>query len=819
MKFPLPRMLFTHLFIVLLACFAEGPINAQDADLTAKYQWKPVKIGAGGWMRGLAVAPTGTAAYARGDVDEVYRWSSSARQWYPTKIFSAFPATYTGAPVNAGGGAIAIDPSNSNHVLVVFTLSGSADLNNFWGMNVFYSTDGAKTYQAANLSLSGSLSQETTGERLVIDPNNGNVAYLGPPGAGTGNGNPDGLQRSLDRGATWIQVAGTGLPVSTTSLRYEFQLPRIDGGSGTTMTGGQTASKIVYVAYIKHDETNNDNVIGGGVLKSTDGGNTWTDITGAVLEAGTSTVGFATIDTLGNLWIADEGNNNLYEWTRVGSTWTTSYPTYGGGGGIAVDPKNPRRMFAQGNSSISRSLNGGASWSDLGPMQFASDQTISWLDPASFRPQGHYVSVSGLYFDASGRLWAAGANDGIMTYTPRNSDTSTTWTSISEGIEEAVAEPSVIPPGANPVLTVEDETLFTIKDPDTYNAQHFPIDTWDDNNGLSDATDSSYSPNQPKDVVELSDNLDAGNPLVQSSEFSGYSTNGGETWNLFPSIVAGTHPCILYGGSIAVSARPAGHENDPAGADNLVWIPSNFNDFAVFGQGPAPFYSLDGGATWTQTASFNSAPGASQRTECPSSTSYTYMGFQWGPWIFVLSQHLLVADPVTPGTFYVDMTAGGFWKSTDGGVTWTQEAGTNAPDLPHHGTLAAVPGVSGDMWLVDGHEGATTHGLFYTRDGGKTFTRSPAFDYAWTLALGKPAPGQTYPAIYVDGLRHGDSKWGIFQSTDRGVIFNRIAYYPYGILDIPNTMTASWDVFGTVYIGFEGNTFYYGTYDLEADTP
>ena len=796
-------------------------MQAQDTDLTANYEWKPVQIGAGGWMRGLAVAPTGTAAYARGDVDQVYRWSSSAGKWYPTKISGAIPATYTGAPVNAGGGAIAIDPSNSNHVLVVFTLSGSADLNNFWGLNVFYSTDGAMTYQAANLSLSGSLSQETTGERLVIDPNNGNVAYLGPPGAGTGNGNPDGLQRSLDGGATWSQVAGTGLPVSTASVRYEFQLPRIDGGSGTTTTDSQTASKIVYVTYIKHDETNNDNVIGGGVLKSADGGNTWTDITGAVLESGSSTVGFATIDTLGNLWIADGANNNLYEWTRLGSAWTTSNPTYGGGGGIAVDPKNPQRIFAQGNSSISRSLNGGASWTDLGAMQFASNQTISWLDPSSFRPQGHYVSVSGLYFDASGTLWVAGANDGIMNYTPSNSDTSTTWTSISEGIEEAVAQPSVIPPGADPVLMVEDETLFTITDPDTYTAQHFPLNTWNGNNGLSDATDSSYAPNQPEYVVELSTNLAAGNPLLQSSEYSGYSTDGGTTWQVFPSIANGTHPCILYGGSIAVSARAAGHENDPAGADNLVWIPSNFNDFNIFGQGPAPFYSKDGGATWTQTASFNNASGAASVTSPCSSgpASYTYMGFQWGPWIFALSQHLLVADPVTPGTFYVHMTAGGFWKSTDGGVTWTQETATNAPGYPHHGTLAAVPGVSGDMWLVDGHEGATTHGLFHTLDGGNTFTQSPVFDYAWTLALGKAASGQTYPAIYVDGLYHGDANWGIFQSIDGGATFNRIANYPYGILDIPNAMTASWDVFGKVYIGFEGNTFYYGAYNDTVDAP
>jgi hypothetical protein len=32
-------------------------------------------------------------------------------------------------------------------------------------------------------------------------------------------------------------------------------------------------------------------------------------------------------------------------------------------------------------------------------------------------------------------------------------------------------------------------------------------------------------------------------------------------------------------------------------------------------------------------------------------------------------------------------------------------------------------------------------------------------------------------------------------------------------------MAASWDVFGTVYLGFVGNTFYYGTYDDTTDAP
>ncbi|MGC2618632.1 MAG: sialidase family protein, partial [Acidobacteriaceae bacterium] len=547
------------IFLTAVCAVSASSLRAQDTNLTAQYQWNPVQIGAGGWMRGMAVSPTDpTRRYARGDVDEVYRWDNTAQQWFPAKVSGAFPAGYTGAPMNGGGGAIAIDPQSPNHVLAVFTLNGSADIGNSWGLNVFSSTDGAKTWTAGSLNLSGNLSSETTGERIVIDPNNSNVAYLGPPGAGAGNGNPDGLQRSLDGGLTWTQVTGSGLPVSTSTTRYEFQLLRIDGGSGTASVNSQTASKIVYVTYITHNETNSDAVIGGGVLKSADGGNTWTDITGTVLSSGASTVGFATLDNFGNLWIADASNNNLYRYTRASATWTTSASPHGGNGGIAVDPTNAMRIFATGGSAMARSLNGGASWTDLGPLQFSSTQPIAWLRPSSFRPQGHYDSVSALYMDPAGVLWIACGNDGILTNTPNDTTDSIAnppiWTSSSEGIEEAVAEPSAIPPSGNPVLTVEDETLFTITDPSTYSAQHFPIDLWANNDGLSSATDSNYAPNQPQYVVEVSDNLSEGNTTALSSNFSGYSADGGNTWQVFPSIAAGTHPCVLYFGSIAVSA-------------------------------------------------------------------------------------------------------------------------------------------------------------------------------------------------------------------------------------------------------------------------
>jgi hypothetical protein len=828
-------------FLAIAAFFIPVVSFAQDQDLSANYTWAPVQIGAGGWMRGMAISPSDpTRMYARGDVENLYRWNNAAQTWVPTKLASAFPSSITAAPANAGAGAIAIDAGNPDHILVAYQLSVSSDLsatNQNINLNVYASWDGGVTFTPGNLSLGGSLSSQTSGERLAFDPNNGNIAYFGSPGA---QGAGDGLYKTKDGGKTWLQVSGGGYLANTATVRYESQLPRFAGGIGTVQVSGQTVSSTIYITYIKHDETNSDAVSGGGVIKSSDGGQTWTDVTDPaannICSSGQpqSQLCWATTDSLGNLWVTDgNSSNNIFKLSRAG-TWTTVATPSGGTGGIAVDPANPNRIFIDAGDVLQRSTNGGQSWTTLGShYTWSTTQPILWLNPSSFRPQGYFVSESGLYFDSLGNLWQPCGNDGVITTKPNDAtDTSSnppTWISKAEGIEEMETSAAAIPPGGIPVLGVADESEFTIPDPDTYTAEHYPISTWANGGyGLGMTQDIAYAPNAPNYVVAPNANDETSQGTQPQFQYASYSNDGGNTWNEFSSVVNGTHPCILYGGEIAVSARPSGQG---LGSDNIVWFPTNAGDpNAQFAQVPAPFYSKDGGATWTQTQAFNSVAGASTYTECPSNTSYTFLPVQMGNWLYILAEHQLIADPLTPATFYLKTTFGpngtsdgGFWKSTDGGVRWAETAGTTqVPTYTHWGRMAANPTASGDLWLVDGWQGAHSHGLFHTTDAGASFTRNSAFTYAWQVALGKAKPGESYPAIYVYGLLAGDPKWGIFQSVDGGTTFNRISYYPYGIFDIPYDMAASWDIFGTVYVGFGGNSFYYVQYnanDPQASAP
>jgi fibronectin type 3 domain-containing protein len=772
-------------------------LSAGAADLSGSYSWKPVKIGAGGFVRGMMVHPTNAnVRYARGDVDNIYRWDNTNSIWKPMKVSGCLPASVTAAPARAGGGAIAVDPSNANVVLCAFTFHRSADIqatNPDVPLNVYRSTNGGQTFVAGNMALSGDdLWDETRGERLIVDPNNGNVVYLGSKSHG--------LWRSMDGGLTWSNVTVNGAPASNS----DAVKPYIDKGGGTVSFLGQTVSKRVYII-----------MNFGPVLQSDDGGNSWTNVSD-VEYVGKNVIA-STLDQNGNLFVGDIPNyGQIAKRTRAG-VWSSIANPPQGITGLVVDPANANRMFVIGGGGLglARSTNGGATWTRLGATpNFSSTQEIQWLRPSASRPNGHWVSTAGLYMDPTGRIWVPGGNDGVITFMPNDavdSDaTPPTWVSNSQGIEELVGHAIVIPPGGNPICTSEDEGPFTILNPDAFTAKHTNLNYWDPantpHNGLTEGQDLAYCPNQPHYVVTTSDNGGYGvEPVLPAQYYSGYSNDGGLTWNKFASLTNGTHPCPLYCGLIAVSPRAAGHQNDAPGSDKIVWAPGGIVNVNT----AAPFYSTDGGAHWTQTHSFDSLPTSSTINKC--GVNYTYLGFQNGTWSNLIYQHLLEADPLIPGTFYYIATRLGFWKSTDGGVTWVQQAATNLPDNQHQSQLHANPNASGDLWFADGFEGGSPpHGLYHTTNGGASFTRNANFDNAWQVALGKASVAGGYPTIFVYGKMTGDANWGVFRSTDTGATWDRISFYPTGLIDHATGMGASWDTFGQVFISFQGNSVVYG---------
>lgn len=741
---------------VLLSPFAFPAVaSAAAADLSGSYDWKPVRVGAGGFVTGFVSHPLDPEVrYCRTDVGNAYRWDAASREWVPMIVHEGaggLPAEIAVAPAKIGVEAIAVDPRDKRVVLLAFPVKYSADskLPAIAG-SVFRSTDGGRSFVKGDLNVvmqpNGGF--RTAGECMAINPNDGNVVYFGS--------RKNGLWKSVNGGANWTQVTGGGAPAETENV-VGVRFDRVD-------------DKRLAVYAIAH---------GGGVFRSLDGGVTWTDVAAG---SGLAKPLNSTLDARGNLYVSAGGTTKVWKMTRAGA-WSELSPRYGGPGPrtntVAIDPANPDRLFAiNSGGCVSRSLDGGATWTALGGfLRFAN--TLGWLPQSVNGKVEMWRSNAGVHFDAAGRLWLPQGNEGVLTTVPSTDNTETRdnplqWTIDSKGIEEFVTHDVIIPPGGGDraVIALEDGTAFHIDDPDAFTATHANLQ----GQLISNGTGLAYCPDASSFVAAVTADV---HHTGSGKDYSGYSIDGGKTWTPFAS-----RPPGAKAGSIAIGRRDGRGE----GNDHIVWYPLG---------GRPPYWSHDGGKTWTQGEGF----------KLKENGTFAEMN---GFWNGALKQRALVADPLTADRFYLYTPWGGpnrLFRSDDGGKNWSAVADAGVASGGHHAQIAANPYAKDEYWFVDGWEGATTHGLWRSTDGAK-FVQISGVDRAITLAVGK-GRGAT-GAVYFYGKLSDDPDWGIFRSEDGGLIWVRVSRYPAGQVDIPTCMAASQDTFGLIYVGLSGNTFVYG---------
>jgi photosystem II stability/assembly factor-like uncharacterized protein len=778
-----PPKLFV-VFATLLA--ASLAASAQNKDLTANYLWKPVRIGAGGWVVGMVLHPLDpTVRYLRTDVGNGYRWDAPTQAWLPMR--GANPdgsgihsPSETSAPSGYGIDAIAVDPADTSLVYLTFTTDHSCDIQcPTHIVQLYRSLDGGRNFTPLNLASAAikadaNSPNRANGERLTIDPSNPRTFYYASI--------HQGLFRSLDAGQTWSLVPN--LPTNIEFLHVDFA----------------PHSKTLYAISIHNPGDN-----GGDIYRSLDAGQTWSDISTNVLDPASNQrlatqALTSTIDAAGTLYIPENPATNGYHrafWRYAASTWhrislegAINQPL----SSIAIDPTHPNRIYAIAiDTSLSRSDHAGQTWTSFGPPAFAN--TFAWLPQTVGMNGGNWHSNGGLRIDAHGDLWVPTGQEGALTLSNHDAASATTahpprWTITSTGVEELVTHDLLIPHNSHDTIlaAAEDTTGFVIHDPDTFTAIQIPLQQ----EIIAQGSSIDTAPDVPTYIA-----ITSSNAYTHGPSYSGISADGGSTWHRFGSTLkfpcAPNKQCDVQAGAIAVGVRGS----RTLGHDHLVQLPPD---------NLAPEYSLDGGATWHVTKSFPLLPDGVTLDK----SNGAYLGL----FIAQLHQHLLRADPFTPDRFYLKLThaPAPLYISADAGQTWLPQPKANLPDGAYHGQLVVNPHLPNDLWYADGWEGSTSHGLFHSTDAAATFTQLPAIVHAITVAIGAPSPqpGSATYTVYVYGQLSADPSWGVFQSTDAGHTWNRIAFYPTGIYDRPTTMAASPDTFGKVYLGFTGNSFLYG---------
>jgi hypothetical protein len=243
--------------------------------------------------------------------------------------------------------------------------------------------------------------------------------------------------------------------------------------------------------------------------------------------------------------------------------------------------------------------------------------------------------------------------------------------------------------------------------------------------------------------------------LFSDTPFGGYSLDGGTTWQDF----ATTPATIANGvGNIDVSAD----------GSRIVWIPQN----------SAAYYSANNGASWTAS------------TGGPTGTLVP------------------IADRVNSSKFYI-YSGSRMYVSTDGGASFTL-GGTLASG---GGAPRAVFGHEGDIWVPLGNSG-----LGHSINSGASFATLPGVQKASYVSLGKAAPSQSYPAIFISGTV--TNVVGIFRSDDQGATWTRINddQHQFGLSWV-HAFCADPRIYGRVYFGTEGRGIIYGDILPPANTP
>ena len=226
-----------------------------------------------------------------------------------------------------------------------------------------------------------------------------------------------------------VFVAGMGHPFGPNDERGVFRT--VDGGrrwdkvlfvdrnTGAAQVEIDPANpSIVYAALWNHREGpwENGSFAGpnSGLYKSTDGGVTWSKLSGG-LPDGTQGLGRIAFAIAGSdphrlyALVPAQGNRAVYRSDDAGSTWQRVSTDQRIDVDIQVHPKNPDVVFAAGTAS-SKSEDGGRTWTSFKGAPGGDDYQRIWIDPLHpevmlfTADQGATITVNG------GRTWSSWYN-------------------------------------------------------------------------------------------------------------------------------------------------------------------------------------------------------------------------------------------------------------------------------------------------------------------------------------------------------------------------------------------------------------------------
>ncbi|HXE09184.1 MAG TPA: hypothetical protein VN612_14880 [Acidobacteriaceae bacterium] len=386
------------------------PVSGQvPTALLGGLEWRDVGPMRGGRAYAVAGVPSQPDTFYMGSVGGgVWKTENSGRTW--------FPVSDQGIPIGSIG-AIAVAPSDPN---IVYVGTGEPDIRSqhSYGIGVFKSIDAGKTWSAVGLEDSSQIG------RIVVDPHHPEIVYVAALGHIYDSNPTRGVYRSTDGGAHWKKVlfdARRPNDVGAIDLAIDPKHPR------TVYASLWSTRRPPWSVYAPA------NLPGGGLYKSTDGGDTWQKLT----------AGLPPVDYVGKIGIAVAPSNPKRLWAVVDDLGTpiarpirsngqpipaAGPPRETGGGvyisddagatwklvnseqrlwqrgwyfeAVAVDPTNPDRAYVS-NTGTFETRDGGRTFVAVKGSPGGDDDHQMWINPRDGNrmvlstDQGTVVSVDG----------------------------------------------------------------------------------------------------------------------------------------------------------------------------------------------------------------------------------------------------------------------------------------------------------------------------------------------------------------------------------------------------------------------------------------
>ncbi len=300
-----------------------------------------------------------------GDPNVYYVGAAAGGVWKTTDGGDSWDAVFKDQPT-ASIGAIALAPSNPN---LVWVGTGEANLRNDMvdGRGVFFSPDAGKTWTFMGLGEVGQIS------RIVIDPTNPDVVFVGAVGHAWAPNAERGVYRTADGGKTWQKVLFVN---DTTGVSDLVMVP----GNPRVLFAGMWQ-------VVRHPWELISGGLGSGVYRTKDGGLTWEKLKEGLPSGLMGRVALAVGPTnpnhvyalveskQGMLWDSkDQGDH----WSKVSDAHALSArPFYFSL--MHVSPVDDRRVFFS-SYQLLRSDDGGKT-TELIDRGVHVDHHALWIDP------------------------------------------------------------------------------------------------------------------------------------------------------------------------------------------------------------------------------------------------------------------------------------------------------------------------------------------------------------------------------------------------------------------------------------------------------